>query len=72
MDLMNLNTRDYAEMFAKAVRLGITDATNELPAKSGADVIRALQITHFRNGHKKYLKTAYTAGRFQVETMGLD
>lgn len=72
MDLMKLNTRDYAETFAKAVRLGVQDATNEAPAKTGAEVLQALQVTHWRNGHKKYLKTAYTAGRFQVETMGLD
>jgi hypothetical protein len=70
MNLLTIDNRSYADLFARAVSLGISDETNRETIKTGDQVRRMLGVTEWRVGHVRFLKRAYMAGRFHVETMG--
>ncbi len=54
-----------------AFDLGRKDETYKFIHKlTGREIIEVLEITGYKYGDVPFLKSAYSAGRFHVETMG--
>lgn len=68
--LLTATGNQLAEVIAAAVKLGVRDATDGVPPKTGKDVRRLLCHGSYRHFHETALKDAYRAGRYHVEAMG--
>jgi hypothetical protein len=66
-DLIRATGEQLADLMAEATLLGINDAAEGNTVKSGLQVVRALRVVKYRNGHLRSFKAAYSAGRFHVE-----
>jgi hypothetical protein len=68
-----LSGRDFADLMAEATYLGVKDASSPpVAVKTTDEVIATLGLCDLRKAHSKFLKSAYMAGRFQIDTMGMD
>jgi hypothetical protein len=67
---MNLNLDEplsIQKALATAARLGFDDEIRGVKAiPTGLEIITALGCPMWRQGHKRYLKSAYEAGRFSA------
>jgi hypothetical protein len=67
---MNLNLDEPLSIqraLATAARLGFDDEIRGVKAvPTGLEIISALGCVTWRQGHKRYLKSAYEAGRFSA------
>ncbi len=52
---------------AAAARLGFDDHVRLGRAKTGLEIIKKLGCVRWRQGHKRYLKSAYEAGAFSAK-----
>ncbi len=71
IDLTHTTPHQWAEILARACRLGSVDATSGNSDLSGRAIAANLGITTWRKGHLDALRCAYRAGRFHVDTMGM-
>lgn len=71
VDLIICSPHQWCEVLALAAKIGVTDAMVGNKPRTRNELAEMLATAH-RVGHARALKSAYSAGRFHVDTMGKD
>ena len=71
VNLVTCNVREFAEVMAKATRLGTDDHRLGIKPRTGKQLVREYAVS-WRNGHVRPIKAAYEAGRFHADAQQAD
>lgn len=68
-DLTTAGATCFARWIERAANLGAEDFLTNAKRRTGKEVVAALGLRRWREGHVRYLQRAYAGGRWHAEMM---